>query len=185
MKTGILATLAGVLLLIIVGLGWLAFHYHGSAVTEQGKVSQLESDNTLQALTISTQSLNFNKFNQLAAASQQYGTSVKAASEGKVIEYREILKKQNVPTCDLAVPSDIADGLLEYANRLRSGAMSGAVLDADSAAYDSATATPLTYCRAVLWIDPLLATIDEANDRLAKIRAEDAQRTGSTAAKSP
>lgn len=179
MKAGILAALAGVLLLIIGGLAWLALHYHASAITEQGKVSQLTSDNALQSQAIATQSLTFQKFNQLAAASQQYGMQVASQSEERVIEYRTILKKQNVPTCDLPVPADVADRLLDYAHRLRSGAMPGAVANADSAGTGSSAASPLTYCRAVLWIDPLLSTIDQANDKLAKIREEDAQRTGS------
>lgn len=184
MKTGIVAALAGVLLLIIGVLGWLALHYHASAITEQSKVSQLTSDNTLQTQTIATQSLTFQTFNQLAAASQQYGMQAASKSEEKVIEYRTILKKENVPTCDLPVPAAVADGLLDYTHRLRSGAMSGPVADADRAGTGSASTSTLTYCQAVLWIDPLLTTIDQANDKLAKIRAEDAQRTGSSVASS-
>lgn len=182
MKTAILATLAGVLLLLIGVLGWLAFHYHASAITEQGKVSQLTSDNALQSQTIATQSLTFQKFNQLAAASQQYGTQVASKSEEKVVEYRTVLKKESVPTCDLPVPAAVSGGLLDYADRLRSGAVSGTVPDADSAGSGSAATRTLTYCQAVLWIDPLLSTIDQANDKLAKIRAEDAQRTSSSTA---
>lgn len=184
MKAGILAALAGVLLLIIGGLAWLALHYHASAITEQGKVSQLTSDNALQSQAIATQSLTFQKFNQLAAASQQYGMQVASQSEERVIEYRTILKKENVPTCDLPVPAAVADGLLGYTHRLRSRAMSGAVADADRAGTGPAAASTLTYCQAVMWIDPLLTTIDQANDKLAKIRAEDAQRTGSSVASS-
>lgn len=185
MRKGILVALAGVLILIIAALGWLALHFHASAITEQSKVSQLTSDNALQTQTIATQSLTFQKFNQLAAASQQYGVQVASQSEERVIEYRTILKKQNVPTCDLSVPADVADGLLNYANRLRSGAMPGAVADADRAGTGSAAASTLTYCQAVMWIDPLLTTIDKANDQLAKIRAEDAQRTGNVGTPSP
>ncbi|WP_323169792.1 hypothetical protein [Pantoea agglomerans] len=185
MKTGILAALAGVLLLIIGALGWLAFQFHASAITEQGKVSQLTSDNALQTQTIATQSLTFQKFNQLAAASQQYGTQIASDSEEKVIEYRTILKKENVPTCDLPVPAAVADGLLGYTYRLRSRAMSGTVADADRAGSGTAAASTLTYCQAVMWIDPLLTAIDKANDQLEKIRAEDAQRTGSAVPPSP
>jgi len=183
MKAAILGTLAGVLLLAFGALGWLAFHYHAKVVTEQGKVNQLQSDNDLQTATIASQSLNFETFNKLAAASQQYATQATSASEEKVIEYRTILKTE--PSCDLPVPASVSGGLLDYANRLRTGAVPGTVPDADRAGTGSAAASGLTYCQAVLWINPLLSTIDKANNQLAGIRAEDAQRTASPAKATP
>lgn len=183
MKAAILGTLAGVLLLTFGALGWLAFHYHAKAVTEQGKVSQLQSDNDLQTATIASQSLTFNTFNQIASAAQQYATKATSTSEEKVVEYRTILKSE--PTCNLPVPASVSGGLLDYAHRLRSGAVSGTVADADSAGTGSASASTLTYCQAVLWINPLLSTIDKANNQLSAIRAEDAQRTASTAKATP
>ena len=183
MKNAILSIAAGVLLLAFGVLGWLAFHYHTRAVAADGKISQLTSDNTLQATTIATQSLTFETFNRLAAASQQHATETTTASEEKTIEYRTILKKEAVPVCSQLVPASVSDRLYDYADRLRSGAVSGPVADADRAGTGSAAARTLTYCQAVLWIDPLLSAIDKANDQLAGIRAEDAQRTATPAAK--
>jgi hypothetical protein len=176
MKAALIAAVTGVLLLIVGALAFLAFHYHTKAVAADGKISQLTSDNTLQASTIAGQALTFQTFNKLAAASQQYATQTTSASEVKTVEYRTILKSE--PTCNLPVPASVSGGLLNYANRLRSGAVSGPVANADSAGTGSAATGGLTYCQAVLWIDPLLATIDKANDQLAGIRAEDAARTG-------
>lgn len=183
MKNAILSVAAGVLLLAFAVLGWLAFHWHAKAVSQESQISQLKSDNTLQATTIATQSLTFETFNRLAAASQQHATQATTASEEKIIEYRTILKKEAVPVCSQLVPASVSDRLYDYADRLRSGAVSGAVADADLAGTGSATARTLTYCQAVLWIDSLLTAIDKANDQLAGIRAEDAQRTAAPAAK--
>jgi len=180
MKSSFLAVLSGVLLLVFAGLCWLAFHFHASAITERGKVSQLTRDNTLQAVTLAAQALTFNKFNQLAAISQQYGMKVASSSEEKVVEYRTILKTEKVPTCDLPVPAAVADGLYGYTYRLRAGAVSGAAADADGTGAGPAAARILTYCQAVLWIDPLLSAIDQANDKLARIREADAQRSALT-----
>lgn len=176
MKNALLCAVAGVLLLAFGVLGWLAFHYHTRAVAADGKISQLTSDNTLQATTIATQALTFQTFNRLAATSQQHATQVASASEEKIIEYRTILQKEAVPVCSQLVPASVADRLYDYADRLRSGAVSGTVANADGAGTGSAAARTLTYCQAVLWIDPLLSAIDKANDQLAGIRAEDAQR---------
>lgn len=183
MKNALLSISAGVLLLAFGVLGWLAFHWHTKAVTQASEISQLKSDNTLQASTLATQSLTFQTFNRLAAASQQHATKTTTASEEKIIEYRTILKKEAVPVCSQLVPASVSDRLYDYADRLRSGAVPGAVTNADRASSGAATARTLTYCQAVLWIDPLLSTIDKANDQLAGIRAEDAQRTAAPAAK--
>ncbi|EDJ9083463.1 hypothetical protein GFI45_00005, partial [Salmonella enterica subsp. enterica] len=93
---------------------------------------------------------------------------IDAGSEKTVIEYREILRREK--TCDLPVPADIAGGLLDHANRLRASAMHTNTGNADAAGGDTITARSLTYCQAVLWIGPLLATIEKANNQLAGIR---------------
>ncbi|ARF52763.1 hypothetical protein [Pantoea stewartii] len=180
MKAAIVSTLAGVLLLAFVALGFLAFHYHAKAVADAGKISQLTSDNTLQASTIAGQALTFQTFNRLAASSQKHATKTASESEEKTIEYRTILKKEAVPVCSQLVPDSVSGGLYDYTDRLRSGAMSGAIAVADSAGTGPATARTLTYCQAVLWINPLLSALDKANDQLAGIRAEDAQRTATS-----
>lgn len=170
----LIVAISGVLLLIVVGLAWLAFHFHGNAVQAGEQVKQLQSDNSLQATTIATQSFQFQRANAISTAASQYGITTDAATQGKEIEYRTILKNQ--PTCDLAVPAAIAGGLLDYTNSLRTRAMSADTGDADATGAGTTASGTLTYCQAVLWIDPLLAALDKANNQLLAIRELDADR---------
>ncbi|EMF7563580.1 hypothetical protein V4F78_003051 [Serratia marcescens] len=167
------ATALGSALLIIV-LAWLAFYFHGTAVKTGEQVKQLQSDNNLQTATIATQALHFQRANEISTAATQYGINTDAATQGKEIEYRTILKKQ--PTCDLAVPAAVAGGLLDYTHRLRSRAMSADTIVADATGAGATASGPLTYCQAVLWIDPLLAALDKANNQLLAIRSLDVER---------
>ncbi|KFB88942.1 hypothetical protein CR62_24255 [Serratia grimesii] len=168
------AVIATVLLLIFIALTWLAFHFHGNAVEAGGKVEQLQSDNNLQTATIATQAFQFHRANEISNAASQYGINTDAVTQGKEIEYRTILKNQ--PTCDLAVPAAIAGGLLDYTHRLRSRSMSADTGDADAAGTGTTPSGKLTYCQAVLWIDPLLAALDKANNQLLEIRRLDEGR---------
>ncbi|HGM6763626.1 TPA: hypothetical protein ACKQER_004171 [Serratia marcescens] len=166
--------LGAALLIIVIVLAWLAFHFHSSAVKAGDKVKQLQSDNSLQANTIATQALQFQRANEISNAANQYGINTDAATQGKEIEYRTILKKQ--PTCDLAVPAAVAGGLLDYTHRLRSRAMSADTIVADATGAGATASGTLTYCQAVLWIDPLLAALDKANNQLLAIRRLDEER---------
>ncbi|MFI7997870.1 hypothetical protein [Serratia marcescens] len=164
----------GLLLVALIVAGRLAFYFHSSAVKADEKVKQLQSDNTLQAKAIATQALQFQRANEISNAANQYGINTDVATQGKEIEYRTILKKQ--PTCDLAVPAAIAGGLLDYTHRLRSRAMSADTIGADATGAGATASGTLTYCQAVLWIDPLLAALDKANNQLLAIRSLDAER---------
>ncbi|WP_456310436.1 hypothetical protein [Serratia proteamaculans] len=90
-------------------------------------------------------------------------------AQEKEIEYRTILRFE--PTCALPVPSAIAGGLLDYANRLRASAMHADPGITYRASSGTAAASTLTYCQAVLWIDQLLKAIERANNQLDSIRA--------------
>nr|MBJ7894231.1 hypothetical protein [Serratia sp. PAMC26656] len=70
----------------------------------------------------------------------------------------------------------IAGGLLDYTNSLRTRAMSADTGDADATGAGTTASGTLTYCQAVLWIDPLLAALDKANNQLLAIRQLDAER---------
>ncbi|TPV63084.1 hypothetical protein [Serratia marcescens] len=164
----VMGTVLLVLLLISIGLAQLAFYFHSNAVRAGEQVKQLQSDNSLQANTIATQALQFQRANEISNAANKYGINTDAATQGKEIEYRTILKKQ--PTCDLAVPATVAGGLLDYTHRLRSRAMSANTGDAYAAGAGATASGALTYCQAVLWIDPLLAALDKANNQLLEIR---------------
>lgn len=168
------AIMAAVLLLIFIVLAWLVFYFHSDAVKAGEQVKQLQSDNSLQATTIATQAFQFKRANAISAAASQYGLNTDAATQGKEIEYRTILKNQ--PTCDVVVPAAIAGGLLDYTNRIRTRAMSADTIVADATGASATASSTLTYCQAALWIDPLLAALDKANNQLLAIRQLDDER---------
>lgn len=128
----------------------------------------LRSDNALQATVITTQAFNFNRFNQIAENANRLNSLIDAGTEKTVIEYREILRREK--TCDLPVPADVAGGLLKYAYRLRASAMHLDTGNANAADDSTAAASSMTYCQAVLWIEPLLATIEKGNNNFSGIR---------------
>ncbi|HFU1223840.1 TPA: hypothetical protein ACGQPR_003691 [Citrobacter amalonaticus] len=134
----------------------------------QSENDVLRNDNSLQGQVIATQAFNFNRFNQIAEFTNRNNSLIDASAEKTVIEYREILRREK--TCDLPVPADVAGGLLGYANSLRASAMHADSGNADAASDSAASTSTLTYCQAVLWIKPLLATIEKANNQLAGIR---------------
>lgn len=128
----------------------------------------LRNDNTLQGEVIATQSLNFNRFNQAAEHANRLNSLIDVSTEETVIEYREILRREK--TCDLPVPADVAGGLLEYAHRLRASAVYADTGRPDAADDRAIAPSSITYCQAVLWIKPLLATIEKGNNNFAGIR---------------
>lgn len=135
----------------------------------------LRSDNTLQGTVIAAQAFNFNRFNLVAENASRLNSLIDASSDNTIIEYREILRSEK--TCDLPVPADVAGGLLSYANSLRASAMHSDSGNADAAGDGAITTSALTYCQAVLWIKPLLAAIEKANNQLAGIREIEKTRT--------
>lgn len=171
-KAAVIATL--IILVLVVLLLALAFHFYGVSVEANGKVSQLQSDNALQAQTVATQAFNFQRSNQIAGAAQQYAVQITGKSQETEIEYRTILKSE--PTCDLPIPTVISDSLYNYANRLRASAMHTDTGQPVAAAVSATTSRRITYCQAVLWIDPLLTLIDQANSQLAGIRQHEEAR---------
>jgi len=165
-KAAVLATL---IILALIGLLLaLAFHFYGVSVEAKGKVSQLQSDNALQAQTVAKQAFNFQRSNQIASTAQQYAVQIAGKSQEREIEYRTILKSE--PTCALPIPTDIANSLYSYAGRLRTSAMHPDTGQPTAAAVSATTSRRITYCQAVLWIDPLLTVIDQANSQLDGIR---------------
>ncbi|MCU6164567.1 hypothetical protein [Enterobacter roggenkampii] len=159
---------------IIAGLSVALVKSCLEASNLQSENDVLRSDNSLQGQVIATQAFNFNRFNQIAEHANRLNALIDTSTEETVIEYREILRREK--TCDLPVPADIADGLLEYAHRLRASAMH-ADTDGPNAADDSTAATgSITYCQAVLWVKPLLAVIEKGNNNFAGIRQIELER---------
>jgi hypothetical protein len=157
-----------VVVAILLSLSWAVDHYHGKYFEEQKRADDALKDVDGHRQIIATQAFNINRFNQIAEYASRNNSQTDAGTEKTVIEYREILRRDK--TCDLPVPADIAGGLLDYTARLRSRAMHADPGGADAARSGAPTAGSLTYCQAVLWIRPLLAAIDKANNQLAGIR---------------
>ncbi|MGA4651294.1 hypothetical protein [Enterobacter hormaechei] len=153
---------------VIAGLSVALVKSCSDARSLQSDNSVLRSDNSLQGQVIATQAFNFNRFNQVAEHANRLNSLIDTSTEQTVIEYREILRREK--TCDLPVPADIADGLLEYAYRLRTSAMYADSGVTDTANAGTSSSSTMTYCQAVLWIQPLLASIEKANNQLAGIR---------------
>ncbi|MBC6504086.1 hypothetical protein GW742_21855 [Citrobacter freundii] len=167
-KITIVAFLLVVVVTIIAVLCVLLVRSNAALVTSESDNRVLRSDNALQATVITTQAFNFNRFNQVAENAGRLNSLIDDDTEKTVIEYREILRREK--TCDLPVPADVAGGLLEYTYRLRASAMHTDSGNADATGDSTASTSSITYCQAVLWINPLLATIEKANNQLAGIR---------------
>lgn len=164
--------LAIIAVVIVVGaiaiLGVLLANSQADLSTAQSDKRVLEHDNALQGQVIATQAFNFNRFNQVSENASRLNSLIDAGTEKTVIEYREILRREK--TCDLPVPDDVAGGLLDYANRIRSSAMHTNSVGPDEADDRTVATSTLTYCQAVLWIKPLLAVIEKGNNNFAGIR---------------
>lgn len=170
--------LAIMVVVIVVGaiaiLGILLANSQADLSTAQSDKRVLEHDNALQGQVIATQAFNFNRFNQVAENASRLNSLIDASSDKTIIEYREILRREK--TCDLPIPANVAGGLLEYAHRLRASTMHPDTGNTDTA-NDSATSPgSITYCQAVLWIGPLLATIEKGNNQLTGIRKIELER---------
>lgn len=160
--------LVAALLLLCGVMAKLAGHYHTQYNGQVTANQQLQRDNDQKGAVIAAQAFQFNRFNEIADRQQQYAVTLTGKVQEKEIEYRTILKSE--PTCALAVPAAFADRLLDYTRRLRASAMHADPGIADSSRSGTAAPGTLTYCQAVLWIDPLLTAIDQANSQLAGIR---------------
>lgn len=169
------AVIASIIAVVVIAvLAVLLAFAKADLSTAESDNRVLKSDNALQGQVIATQALNVNRFNQVAQLAASANAVVASDAENTVIEYREILRREK--TCDLPVPADIARGLLEYTNRLRASAMHADSGQPDTADGGAASTSGLTYCQAVLWIEPLLATIEQGNNNFAGIRDIERQR---------
>lgn len=174
LKIGWRSILLVVVVIIIAVLCVMLARSKTALATSESDNRVLRSDNALQATVITTQAFNFNRFNQIAENANRLNSLIDAGTEKTVIEYREILRREK--TCDLPVPADVAGGLLKYAYRLRASAMHPDTGNTNAADDSTAAASSMTYCQAVLWIQPLLATIEKGNNNFSAIRDIEANR---------
>lgn len=160
-------TRSAITIAVVAVLAFGTYYYHDKYQEQTEAIEHLQGEIDRQSSIIAGQSLKFNRFNQIAAAAGQYGVTVQAKAQEKEIEYRSIIEKE--PTCDLLIPADIANGLLEYTYRLRATALHTTTGGANSDGSATVAPSSITYCQAVLWIRPLLASIDQANNQLASL----------------
>ncbi|WP_187989600.1 hypothetical protein [Hafnia alvei] len=160
-------TRSAITIAAVVVLAFGTYYYHDKYQEQTEAIEHLLGEIDGQSSIIAGQSLQFNRFNQIAAAAGQYGVTVQAKTQEKEIEYRRIIEKE--PTCDLLIPDDIASGLLGYTYRLRDTALHANTSGVNSDGSTATATSSITYCQAVLWIRPLLATIDQANNQLMMI----------------
>ncbi|MCC7581541.1 hypothetical protein ABK658_21320 [Enterobacter roggenkampii] len=154
--------------------GVIIFMLLGQVSEQRGRAEKAEQEVDGQRQVIATQTFNINRFNQIADYTNRNNSLIDASSDNTVIEYREILRREK--TCDLPVPADVAGGLLEYTHRLRASAMHTDSGNADAASDGATSTSSLTYCQAVLWLKPLLAAIEKANNQLAGVREIESSR---------
>ena len=139
-----------------------------NAGNNSAKYQDAQKEIDSQSAVIAKQAFDFNRFNQVSDFTNRNNSLINARTEKTVIEYREILRREK--TCDLPVPADISDGLLDYANRLRASAMrtdTSGTIETDNR---PVTSKRLTYCQSVPWVRLLLAEAEKANNQLSSIR---------------
>ncbi|WP_413508245.1 DUF2570 domain-containing protein [Serratia proteamaculans] len=168
MTNKILLTIAGVLLAVILALGWMAFHFYGVSVAKNGELSQARSDLDVATATNARQVFQFRRANEISAAAGKYSITISAKSEERQIETRNELKTEEC--ADRFIPDATAQRLYAYTNGLRAIAMRDTGKP-DGTTSGSTASGRLTYRQAVLWIDPLLTLLDKANNDRASIRS--------------
>lgn len=156
--------IVGTLLVLVTAGGYAGFTYKSNA----DRADSAEANVVVQGTVIQAMQDQERAFSALSASTSGKNFQASAKSEEKVIEYRTILRSEK--NCDLPVPTDISDGLLRYANRLRASAVQADTGKSDQADTGAASSRVLTYCQAVLWIHPLLTAIEQANNQLSAIR---------------
>ncbi|WP_323638741.1 hypothetical protein [Pectobacterium polonicum] len=154
------------------GAGWYAQGLRWDTDIAQRDKQQSEDISTSQQAIIAGQSLQFHRYNEIARQANQYAITIKGRSDEKQIIYRTVIKHH--PASRECVPDDVAVGLLDYAHSLRASAMRATTSGVNTTGFGAtATTCRLTYGQAVYWIDPLLAVIEQANSRLARISEAD------------
>ncbi|VVT53946.1 hypothetical protein UYSO10_4966 [Kosakonia radicincitans] len=161
-------TRASIIVLLILLVAGLCLFFGYRYESNSSRADTAEANVLVQAKVIQMQADQQQAFNSIASATANTNTSVDAKAEETVIEYRTILRREK--TCDLPVPADIANGLLDYTYRLRASAMHTTFAGTDTAGAGTTATSALTYCQAVLWIQPLLAAIEKANNQLSAIQ---------------
>ena len=160
----IAAVIMGLIVIAILVFSGAAYRYKAAIDQKNEAIGQV----ALQGTVIQAQQAQQVLFNEQANTTSSANQAVQVNSDNVVVKYREKLRFEK--TCDYAVPADISNGLLQYTNRLRASAVPGATSKPNRSSPSSTASSKLTYCQAVLWINPLLAAIEQANNQLSAIR---------------
>ena len=119
MKLRYLIMIAIFILSMVGGLGYSAFHYHGKSVKANQELEQAKRDmDSAEKMTGAVISA-MNLFNDLAKANEHAKQKNANDSEQVRVVYKTILAKS--PCAADAVDRDVADGLHNRANKIRSG----------------------------------------------------------------
>ncbi|MBT0725141.1 hypothetical protein HH682_12085 [Rosenbergiella sp. S61] len=160
----IAAAIMALIVIAILVCSGAAYRYKAAVDQKNEAVGQV----ALQGTVIQAQQTQQVLFNEQAKTTSNENQAVKVNSDNVVVKYRDTLRLEK--TCDYAVPAGIANGLLQYTNRLRASAVSGPTSKPNGPGTGPAASGKMTYCQAVLWINPLLAAIEQANNQLSAIR---------------
>ncbi|MGE5987392.1 DUF2570 domain-containing protein [Klebsiella michiganensis] len=116
----LIAVIIAVVICLMVSLGWLASHYHHSAITFKEQrdkaTARAETAETVSNSVVTAMSL----INDISRATQNAKTELSQAGEQRVIYIRQALEGDQC--AKQLVPAAAADSLREYADGLRTGA---------------------------------------------------------------
>ncbi|WP_336195605.1 hypothetical protein [Hafnia paralvei] len=84
-------TRASITIAVVAVLALGTYYYHDKYQEQTEAIEHLQGEVDGQASIIARQSLQFNRFNQIASAAGQYGVTVQAKAQEKEIEYRKIM----------------------------------------------------------------------------------------------
>lgn len=175
---GSIKTTIGIVAIAVITSG-VAFHYHGVAIQRASDIKQLETDLEKSRAIISTQAATSRIFNTISEATEHDNRQASAKNDTVRTEIRTLIKKE--PCAVQYLPGDVSDRLLYFAHRLRAVALPAPPIQSDHANTGATTARRLSYAQAVEWLPMLLDAIEQANNRLAAIRAaEKARSSGDT-----
>ncbi|SHH46434.1 hypothetical protein [Pectobacterium carotovorum] len=93
-----------------IAIGW----YIQGLLWDAAELGRQQSDDisTVQQAIIAGQSLEFQRFNEIARQANQYGINIKVNSNEKQLVYRTIIKRN--PVSRQCAPDDVAERLFDY-----------------------------------------------------------------------
>ncbi|AHK20998.1 hypothetical protein BF17_18185 [Yersinia similis] len=162
-----------IIAIVVLCLGGTALYFHQSAAEKGRQLLQLQSDLDESKATLALQAFQFQRSNEIAAQAGSYNVTISGKSEERQIENRKDLKVEEC--ANQYIPDSTAQRMYDYTNRLRARAMrySG---QPDGTAAGTTSPRRMTYRQAVLWIDPLLTLLDQANNDRESIRSLPSQQ---------